>query len=769
MEEKTTWIGAPHFQIIGPQPLFSHECLHLHDLGLKATFTISIRCKRCTALSSMPLQKTDMSEHNMLWLHFDTSPITWTDHATMIVSNYLFRDYKTRNIKMWCRFNTKYHMEFAKYVAEKITSFFKNEWKHSDYTSIVSHIAIPNFHDRSTYFGLVLYRETDIVYVKNIYPIARKIEVAQLVGRKVTQQWFNNIMNNALVSDFWFKNGLITLLAMHVINKAYPNYRIINLFVVQNQHYSFNLDSDYHMWNFTSQVNSSLEIPKSIRAPFILRMMQHVFTEEIFWKGIRSYVNTIQFHRDSFVHFWREVVDAAEKTNISLKTMNYWDMEKHCPIIKVIRNYNTNEVNVSIQNIDTLRIDCLPVTFSTEASANFNNFTHHMVCVSKDLKLSLPYKEFEYNWIIFNIQQIGYYRVNYNDENWRRISKYLCYVDYTKIHVLNRAQIIDDAFHFMIAGQLHSTIFFHLISYLHLEEDYIAWYPMFKALEYMYSSFPAAMLESGVWNFKKFISSKLYNVLERITYEENDDNDELRKCLRQEAARWACFLGNYYCKKEANNKLKQHIEDPKTHGLLPWWKEWTYCNGLMTTTKKETTWQSVYNIGFKKSDTKFLEYLACSEDTNIIINYLNHTIYYEQYNFTENEYQYLFNSFLHIFAKHTKNPIILEYILHHLDEIKPKNVNIIAVLIIIINNVYSKNRTEQILRNIRDIIEYYLIELHIKDKYFRRRKYYYQIKEMSNFTIDKDYLKLYYQIIEQIKIRNKQIERQSQYIERLFH
>ncbi|XP_029157631.1 aminopeptidase M1-like, partial [Nylanderia fulva] len=131
---------------------------------------------------------------------------------------------------------------------------------------MVSHVAIPNFHDKGTIvFGLVLYRETDIIYNKNLYSIAHKIEVAQLVGRKVTQQWFNNMMNNPSVSDFWFKQGLITLLATYAVNETYPDYRIINLFVVQNQHYSFNLDGDNHMWPSTSQINSSLKIPNSIR------------------------------------------------------------------------------------------------------------------------------------------------------------------------------------------------------------------------------------------------------------------------------------------------------------------------------------------------------------------------------------------------------------------------------------------------------------------------------------------------------------------------
>ncbi|XP_029157634.1 aminopeptidase N-like isoform X2 [Nylanderia fulva] len=633
------------------------------------------------------------------------------------------------------RIDTRFDMEFAKNVAENITLFFENEWKHSNHISMMDHLAIPNFHDKV--FRLVFYRETDIIYDKNLYPVAHKIQVAQLVGHEVAQQWFYNL-NKPFPSIFWFNKGLTTLLATYAVNKIYPDYRIINLFVVQNQHYSFHLDGAYSLWNSTVEDMSIFKIRQFIKAPFILRMMQHAFTEDIFWKHIRSYIN-----KTTILNFWKEIVIPAIEPDISLDIMTY----RQCPIIKIIRNYEDamSQANVSIQNIDTLHIDCVPLTFTTQTSPDFNNFTHHIVCTSRDLKLSLASKET--GWIIFNIQQIGYYRVNYDDENWRRISHYLNHDDYTKIHVLNRAQIIDDAFHLMIAEQLNSSIFWDIISYLNREEDYIAWYPMFKALEYMFST-SLVVLKEKHGNLKNYINDKLNGTFKRIKYEEINDNDDLRKCLQQEVARWACFLGDITCKEKANNKLKQHIEDPKTHRLLPWWKEWTYCNGLMLT-KEETTWQSVYDIGLNKSDTKFLEYLACPEDINLIKKYLR----YNQNISTKQEYPNSFNSFLHILTKHAKNQIILEYILDHFNEIKPKYVSTPAALIIIINNLYSVNLTQEILNAVKGIIKTNLVEVNNAEDLLKRH----QIKE-GYIKINEH--NIHDRIRRQIDIRDDQTERQ---------
>lgn len=77
---------------------------------------------------------------------------------------------------------------------------------------------------------------------------------------------------------------------------------------------------------------------------------------------------------------------------------------------------------------------------------------------------------------------IGYYRVNYDKENWRKIISYLKTDDYEQIHVLNRAKLIDDAFYFMMNRTLPSSIFWDLTAYLYRDTDYIAWYPMFKAM-----------------------------------------------------------------------------------------------------------------------------------------------------------------------------------------------------------------------------------------------------------------------------------------------
>lgn len=71
----------------------------------------------------------------------------------------------------------------------------------------------------------------------------------------------------------------------------------------------------------------------------------------------------------------------------------------------------------------------------------------------------------------------GYYRVNYDKENWRRIAAYLNSQNYSNIHVLNRAQLLSDALQLSRHKVLDIEIFIDLVSYLHRETDIVAWIP----------------------------------------------------------------------------------------------------------------------------------------------------------------------------------------------------------------------------------------------------------------------------------------------------
>lgn len=77
-------------------------------------------------------------------------------------------------------------------------------------------------------------------------------------------------------------------------------------------------------------------------------------------------------------------------------------------------------------------------------------------------------------WLLINTLSAGFYRVNYNRDNWYQLVRALI-SDPASIHEMNRAQLLDDSFSLARAGLLNYHIPLYLASYLVQESCYFPW------------------------------------------------------------------------------------------------------------------------------------------------------------------------------------------------------------------------------------------------------------------------------------------------------
>lgn len=98
--------------------------------------------------------------------------------------------------------------------------------------------------------------------------------------------------------------------------------------------------------------------------------------------------------------------------------------------------------------------------------------------------VDLPNNTGNDSWFIGNIRHSGWYRLNYEQENWRLLRDQLK-MNHTLIHPVHRAQILDDSFNLGRAEIVNQTLFFDLSKYLINETDPLAFTPAFAGLVYM--------------------------------------------------------------------------------------------------------------------------------------------------------------------------------------------------------------------------------------------------------------------------------------------
>ncbi|XP_026827650.1 aminopeptidase N [Ooceraea biroi] len=355
-------------------------------------------------------------------------------------------------------------------------------------------------------------------------------------------------------------------------------------------------------------------------SPVILRMLQHI-TGYKFLKIIKNYRDTYKFQSPSLNDLWdlmQNTMDNPKLKNYTLKNiMETWITRNNHPVVHVHRSENL--LSISEHYIDDEGVvhsptsrNWLPITFTTWKQLDFNNTVpYNWILPEKSSEVHVPLSDSD-GWIIVNLKQTGYYRVRYDYTSLKAIADYLKHKEYEKIHVINRAQIIDDTYYFFMKGEVTYDMFAYLIYYLRQERDYVAWYPMFQIFRDLSRFLPFEESEPLTKDMR-FI---LQGLLENLTYNEKVDEDDLTKWLRREVVKWACIFGDTDCEEIAHSRLEKHLNDPTNHKLLPKWREWTYCKGAMIA--DENVLLKLEKL-LRRNDHKVFDYISCAEKPRFAI------------------------------------------------------------------------------------------------------------------------------------------------------
>ncbi|XP_025073060.1 aminopeptidase N-like [Pogonomyrmex barbatus] len=509
--------------------------------ALKATFNISVKHhQKYKVLSNMPLRDQYTDEDGMMWAHFNITPIMSTYLVAIVLSEYDGVSNADETVNMWCKSSMTSQIKFAHSFAEKFEQILIRYTNISRQVPKMDHVTIPSFLvNGMENWGLILYNERTFMYNSSTDPTLQRKHIASLVAHELAHQWFGNLVTPSWWSHLWLSEGFAVFLETYLLDKMF-DWRIMDLFVLEKLHICFELDTGFYMDSVVLENNLRTELFFSyevyFKAPVILRMLQHIVTDDVFQYGIILYLDTHKFRSATSDDLWIALQDALDKSevphnNYKIKeVMDTWIKQKTYPLVNVTRNYTTGEVIISQRssyNLEETDVDSIkwwiPVTFATQTNPDFSNTSPRYWLKPQDQNISFQIDTND--WIIVNLQQTGYYRVNYDYTNWQRIVRYLNSEEYTKIHVLNRAQIIYDVFIYLVKDQLDASIFINITNYLSRETDYVAWYSIFEILSLLSQYFMMPEIEA----FKLHMVGILNELLQNTGYEENPKDDDIVK------------------------------------------------------------------------------------------------------------------------------------------------------------------------------------------------------------------------------------------------
>lgn len=171
------------------------------------------------------------------------------------------------------------------------------------------------------------------------------------------------------------------------------------------------------------------------------------------------------------------------------EVMDTWTLQVGYPVVNVTRNYRSNSMLLTQNKFLVRAADeseqnslwWIPITYTIK------NYLLKKTWMRAEKEITISNLDLgTSDWLLLNVNQTGYYRVNYDDRNWRLLTHQL---RKPKGHLIfdpkNRAQMLDDALNLAAAGYLSYETALNVTRYLSQEREYVPWKAGFAGLDHI--------------------------------------------------------------------------------------------------------------------------------------------------------------------------------------------------------------------------------------------------------------------------------------------
>ncbi|XP_008559728.2 thyrotropin-releasing hormone-degrading ectoenzyme [Microplitis demolitor] len=622
---------ATHFQPAAARRAF--PCWD--EPAFKAEFEISLKhYPNYTALSNMPVKNHIETTDGKIWTNFEKSPPMSTYLVSFVIADYEHVANNVGNITFWTKKDHKDDVRLAFEISQAALIALEK------YTGIpyslpkLDQVTIPQYSSVATeHWGIISYFTYGVYFNLNESSILTRDNAIQLTIHEVSHQWFGNLVTPAWWNDLWLSEAFVVYFSAKIADQILNDWYGRDLFVVDIMHkISFPAELSIRnprpiRWNpdNRSEVSEIFNKVTYRKGAAIVYMIENILSEDVFRDGIRRYLQKHQFSTVTTNDLWQALQESYDVSRLfpilNIKEiMDPWVEQTGYPILNVTRDYETGITNITQSNGMPANPDNLwmvPLTFTDSSKLNFNHTrpTHWLAQSRENLTIYGIHKD---DWVIFNIQQSGFYRVNYDHENWKRIADYLHTNNFYKIDAKNRAQFIDDLYYFADIDDQYYEILIDVISYLYRETNYLPWIPTLEIIE----KFNGLLMNTPSYNiFEKFMLHLLNNIVEYVGFENNKNENHLVQLARHHLLPWACAFGHEECRSVARDKVTAHLENPSSNVIAPNDESWIYCNGLRAS--NESIWENFMNAHLANPlEQPGFQYLGCTENRHLIEKYL---------------------------------------------------------------------------------------------------------------------------------------------------
>lgn len=246
--------------------------------------------------------------------------------------------------------------------------------------------------------------------------------------------------------------------------------------------------------------------------------------------------------------------------------MASWSRQPGLPLITVERNYDDRTDRVILKqeryyenppmNPNNLTW-WVPYNFATPKHPGFENtlvegwipqHTHSIEIAVDSLGAS--------DYLLMNKQAAGYYRIIYDERNYRLISDAILRNN-SLFHTTNKAQLFNDVLEFIRAGRLSRRPLLDLMRVLEFDSNYVSWHHVFRPILEINENFRGHR-NYPIW--QDFVRGLIEILYDSLGIADIPNEPIQRSIARRYAILIACQMGSVHCRSDASRALRRNIE-----------------------------------------------------------------------------------------------------------------------------------------------------------------------------------------------------------------
>ncbi|XP_053981166.1 glutamyl aminopeptidase-like [Hylaeus volcanicus] len=500
---------------------------------------------------------------------------------------------------------------FALDIGVKIIEYYINLFDVDYPLPKLDMAAIPDFVSGAMEnWGLVTYREARLLYDNRTSSTANTYDIVTVISHEFAHMWFGNLVTMSWWNDLWLNEGFASFMQYKSANGILPDWGMMDLFLVEQMHSVFVTDAKLSSHPIVQTVSNPDEITAIFdeisykKGSSLLRMMENFIGPEAFYGGIRTYLIKFMYHNAKTSDLFAILQDASAKNVNLTAVMDTWTRQKGFPVVNVKKSGNKYILTQKRfladpdAQFDTFDSDygykwTIPITYITNKMSKPT-----LLWFQKDANnLEIEFNE-TIDWIKFNADEVGYYRVNYESTEWEILSK-LLRADHKKLSVSDRAHLLEDAFSLAAAGELEYGVAMNMTAYLPKERHAVPWMVASSKLTAIDTLLSSTNSSS---KFKKYVRKLMNDIYNHVTWIVDDSNDRTTLRLRTSVLGLACSVGHEACLAHAGTLFTSWTQDPADIRPHPDIRQLVYYYGMQGI-NDEAAWKKVFERFVAETDS----------------------------------------------------------------------------------------------------------------------------------------------------------------------